>query len=69
MMDIESMEKFQEEEEEEESYSSSSSSSEEEEEEGTENSDIDKTIHQTKMKGRESRASSSKSRLTTFLQN
>lgn len=68
MMDIESMEKFQEEEEEEESYSSSSSSSEEEEE-GTENSDIDKTIHQTKMKGRESRASSSKSRLTTLLQN
>nr|XP_022339221.1 tetratricopeptide repeat protein 24-like isoform X5 [Crassostrea virginica] len=43
------------------SSSSSSSSSEEEEEEGTENSDIDKTIHQTKMKGRESRASSSKS--------
>ncbi|XP_078338565.1 uncharacterized protein LOC111134473 isoform X3 [Crassostrea virginica] len=53
---------------EEESYSSSSSSSSSsysssssEEEESTENSDIDKTIHQTKMKGRESRASSSKS--------
>nr|XP_022339225.1 tetratricopeptide repeat protein 24-like isoform X9 [Crassostrea virginica] len=54
MKDIESKE--------EESHSSSSySSSSSEEEESTENSDIDKTIHQTKMKGRESRASSSKS--------